>query len=351
MNTIPNPTLTHRLIGAITATVLVVASFGAHATQADPGLAFALDGIWQQERPAVTVLANSFNANFDTDPPNYETSIKKAPTYTNLDGESAQINYLRKHYPVNASPWGPLPQLDAAKTQLFEIGLPNRRYLVISAPGTGLYSVADWQRFGFLHVLDVTNRAKVVHYPLVAEAGLQVKVLGRLPGSPVLNYARLVPSRWVSNTRVDAYEVLLYALQPKGVERVVGENGKNLSYVISRVDAEAPWTLQQVDITPIAMALDHAGRAFSAPAMKGARAPEPAITPEPTNAPAAAAATTTAPHPAVDAPVAPSKAAPAKDDKLKRAKASAKKAATDTAKDAAKDTANDAIQKKLPQSW
>ena len=231
---------------------------------------------------------------------------------------------------------------------------------MISAPGAGLYSVTDWQRFGFLHVLDVTNRAKVIHYPLVAEAGLREKVLGRLPGSPVLHYARLVPSRWASNTKVNGYEVLLYALKPKGPERVVDENGRNLSYSISRVYEDSPWTLERIDTTPVALARDAAGRAFSAPAMKGALAPPPPVTNLATSAPAAVAATANAPNAPVQAPVAstnpaPSQATPNDDSKLSRAQANAKdateNAAKEAAKDAAKKSAGDVIKKKPLPSW
>lgn len=356
MKPMPRPTFTTRLTGAITAAALAVASFSVQATQIDAGLALALDGIWQQQRAAVSVLTSSFNAADDSDPVRYETDIKKAPTYTNLDGENAQIDYLRKSYPANASPFGPLPQLDIAKTQLLEIALPDRRYLVISAPGAGLYSITDWQRFGFLHVLDVTNRAKVIHYPLVAEAGLREKVLGRLPGSPLLHYARLVPSRWASNTKVNGYEVLLYALKPKGPERAVDETGKPLAYSISRVYEDSPWVLERVDSTPVALARDAAGRAFSAPAMKGALAPPPAVTSLATAASTPAATTPTTPQTGAAAPVAPTASAPAQtkqaeNKRLARAKDEAKDAASDAAKDAAKKSAGEVIKKKPLPSW
>lgn len=364
MTPMPRPTFTTRLTGAITATALAVASLSVHATQVDAGLALALDGIWQQQRAAVSVLTSSFNAADDSDPVRYETDIKKAPTYTNVDGENARIDYLRKQYPINESPWGPLPQLDIAKTQLLEVNLPERRYLVVSAPGAGLYSVTDWQRFGFLHVLDVTNRSRVIHYPLVAEAGLREKVLGRLPDSPVLHYARLVPSRWASNTKVNAYEVLLYALKPKGPERVVAEDGRNLSYSISRVYEDSPWTLQRVDTTPVALARDAAGRAFSSPAMKGALGPPPTVTSVAENSPTPAAATMTVPQPAVGTSGASIQPAPAHakttdDGTLARAKANAnanakdaaKDAASDAAKDAAKKSAGEVIKKKPLSGW
>lgn len=316
----------------------------------DPALVQALSGIWQGQQITVKPLSDAFTRDPSVDPPRYTVPVKDAPAYITLDAEHAEIEFGRKTFAANESPWGPFPLLNTDDAELLEVTLPKKKYLVIAAIGAGLYGIGDWQRFGFLHVIDTSVRGAPVHYPLFAEAGLRDKVLGRLPNSNVLNFARVVPSRWTTNTQVDGYEVLLYSLLPRGPERVIGDDGRPVAYALTRADVNAPWVLTRTPATPIANVRDEAGRAYSAPPMKNAL-PPPAAAPEATATATAAAggaeATTAA---ATEDPAAARKKA--RKEKNDARKKEVQDAATDIAKDAATDAASeaasDAAKKAIP---
>lgn len=347
------PRFPHLPFRAAAALILGLSSVVALAAPPpDPSLVQALDGIWQGARPSVTLLSDAFTRDPSVDPPRYTVPVKESPAYITVDAEHAEIEYGRKVFVANESPWGPFPLLNTDDAELLEIVLPKKRYLVISGIGAGLYGIGDWQRFGFLHVIDTSVRGAAVHYPLFAEAGLRDKVIGKLPNSTVLNFARLVPSRWATNTQVNGYEVLLYSLLPRGPERVIGDDGRPLSYTLTRDDANAPWTLTRTPATPIANVRDDANRAFSAPPMKNAL-PPPA-TPGPIPAAAASAATAAptdaaAQNAAADPAAAKKKARKDKNDaRKKEAKDAASEIAKDAAKDAASEAASEAAKKAIP---
>lgn len=241
---------------------LALAAASAHAAT-DPQLAFALEGIWQGERAATSPLAPRFITRDQKAPFRYTAPIKDAPTYTVLTDEDASLDYAGQRFSAVKSPFGRLPVIQPDNTRLLEMEAGRNRYLVMTGPGATLFSVGDWQRFGFLEVLNVTRKGAVQHYALVADAHLGERVLGRLPGSPVLNYARLVPSAWASSTEPDAFEVLLYALDGKAPKRVVGESGQPVAYTLSRDAATGAWVLAPTDATPVADAHDKAGLGFT----------------------------------------------------------------------------------------
>lgn len=318
----------------------------------DAGLAQAIESIWQGQRLAVSPLSDAFTRDPSVDPPRYTVPVKDSPAYITVDAEHAEIELGRKVFPASESPWGPFPLINTDDAQLLEVVLPKKRYLVISAVGAGLYGIGDWQRFGFLHVIDVSQRGAPVYFPLFAEAGLRDKVLGKLPNSSVLNYARLVPSRWATNTQVNGYEVLLYSLLPRGPERVIGDDGRPLSYTVTRDAVDGPWTLQRTPATPVTNVRDEANRAFSAPPMKNALPPTalpPGAAATAVAADGAAQATAPGAEPASD-PAAAKKAAKKErnDRRKKEAKDAAGEIAKDAAKDAASEAASEAAKKAIP---
>jgi hypothetical protein len=346
------PRFPHRPFRAAAALIFGLSGIAAFAAPPpDPSLVQALDGIWQGARPGVVLLSDAFTRDPSVDPPRYTVPVKESPAYVTVDAEHAEIEYGRKVFVANESPWGPFPLLNTDDAELLEIVLPKKRYLVISGIGAGLYGIGDWQRFGFLHVIDTSVRGAPVHYPLFAEAGLRDKVIGKLPNSTVLNFARLVPSRWATNTQVNGYEVLLYSLLPRGPERVIGDDGRPLSYTLTREDTNAPWTLARTPATPIANVRDDANRAFSAPPMKNAL-PPPA--PSTTTATAASTASPAAPEATAaatteDPAAAKKKARKGKNDaRKKEAKETASEIAKDAAKDAASEAASEAAKKAIP---
>lgn len=286
-----HPQRSHWLLTAVL--LMSLPALAIEPTTADPGLIVQLNSIWQQEQPSTTVLARSFEKDENSDPTHYETSVRDALTYTELGPDSAQITYRRKDFPANTSDWGALPSLDITHAQLLSMRILNRHYQVLSATGDGLFTVGDWQRFGFLHVVDVTSRRRPVHYALIAEAGLRDRVLGRLPGSEVLNYMRLVPSRHDKQQNVLAYEVLMYALDRKGLERVLDENEHPLAYKVQRKNSAAPWVLTPANASPVAAARDANNRPFTAP-MLAAASPAAGATAKGAPQPPAPAATANA---------------------------------------------------------
>jgi hypothetical protein len=258
----PRTTLAHRCLLLL---ALCVPVAGSLAGTPDPHLLIAIDSIWQLERPAVSTLAERFEAREGVQPARFESGVRDTVSYQLQDAEGAQIEFARKRFPATESRWGALPRLDVDSARLLEITLPRKRYQVISATGEGLFRIGDWQRFGVLHVVDISQRWAPLHYPLIAEAGLRERVLGRLPGSPTLNYLRLVPAHWATADDITAYEVLVYALNPRGPERVNGADGKPLAWRLDRNAQTRQWSLATTDATPIADARDQAGLAFTAP--------------------------------------------------------------------------------------
>lgn len=336
----------------------------AGAQAPDPSLLLALDEIWQLERPGISTLSDRFERKDGSTPARFETDVRDALAYVHVDAESAQVEFARKRFPADTSPWGALPRIAPASARLVEVTLPRKRYLVLSGTGEGLFGIGDWQRFGFLHVVDVSQRWAPIHYPLVAEAGLRERVLGRLPGSPVLNYLRLVPARWRDASTVERYEVLVYALNPKGPERVNTPEGQPLAYSLSRDEAAARWVLAPLAQTTVANARDAAGAAFSAPPSPSERsdlAGQIASSPEP--APPAAASMPTQATGTVDAArtaagsagAAPLPTRPAidasqgsADAAAEETEALAKRKAKEEAEQAASEAAGAAFKKKLP---
>jgi hypothetical protein len=330
------------------ALLLSLCSGASLANAPDPELLIALDAVWQLERPAVSTLAEGFARKDGSDPVRFETEVRDALSYLHTSAEDAAVEFARKRFPAQTSPWGALPRLQMSDARLIEVTLPRKRYFVLSGIGEGLFRIGDWQRFGFLHVVDVSQRWAPVHYPLVAEAGLRERVIGRLPGSPVLNYLRLVPAHWSDPSTVDAYEVLVYALNPKGAEPVKQADGTPLAYRLERSGADKRWQLQPITATPVAAARDAAGASFSAPPAGAERgwvqaAPAPAeVSAASGSAPLAAGSS--------------AEAEPAKSDKLEQFADQQAQSQVDSAEAAAKakgqtavaEPASGAFKKKLP---
>lgn len=346
---------------ALAACAALALTHPARAGEPEPGLLLAIDSIWQLERPGVSILADRLQRRDGSQPARFESDQREALAYLHADAEGAQVEFLRSRFDAGKSPWGALPRLDPGSLRLLELTLPRKRYLALSGTGEGLFRIGEWQRFSFIHVVDVSQRWAPVHYPLVAEAGLRERVIGRLPGSPVLNYLRLVPSRWQDANTVDAYEVSVLALNPRGAEPVLVD-GKPMAFLLER-EGNA-WALSPTEATPITAARDAAGLAFSAPpaaeqrldlaraAASGASAAEVGASPDSSAAPAAPAAPAAAGANAATSMV---EATPAVELPSDPAAVSAREAlaakAADEADEAARKAAAAAAKKKLPQSF
>jgi len=275
----------------LTALLAVAAAAPAAATPAstaehapDPGLVAAIDAIWSLERPGITTLAERMQAREGSDPPRFESGGRDGLAYVPVDGESARIEFNRRRLDVSDSPWGPLPRLRMDSARLLQISVPDRTYLALSGLGEGLFQHGDWRRYGFVHVVDITRRWAPVHYPLVAEAGLRERVIGRLPGSPVLNYLRVVPAAWDADGVASAYEVGVHALAPRGIEPV-RTDGVPLAYRVDREPASGRWVLSRTHATPATEQLDRAGGDFISLAPR----PRPPVVEDPSEVDDAAA--------------------------------------------------------------
>lgn len=243
------------------------------ATAVDPALALAVEQIWAGQAPAKSVLSTNFSSRKQGDTLVHEPGVRNGISFVSQDSSKTQIKYLRRNFQGTNTSWGGFPLLDASLAELTKIDIPRRNYLILSAPGVDLFSIADWSRFNFLHVLDVTRRNQPVHYPLVAEAGLGARVLGRLPGSDSLNYARLVPSQWPAGQVPTAYEVTLYALATRGPQKVI-ENGRPLTYKLAQRGTS--WVLEPTSATPVTDERDARSKPFTS--RPGARATTPVVT-------------------------------------------------------------------------
>ncbi|MFS2127119.1 hypothetical protein [Pseudomonas sp. Pseusp97] len=221
----------------------------------------AVQSLWRGEASS-SVLSSRFTQQASKAGAEFRSEVKNAPTYLQTGAESAWVALGRKRFDAVATPWGSFPRLDMRSARLLEINLPKKRYQLLVGPGAGLFGVGDWQRYGFLHVIDVSAPSAPVHYPLYAHADLAEHALGRLADSPVLNYARLVPASRSKAGEIDAYEISLYALGRKGIERILRE-GIPLAYLLKR-DGEA-WAIDRVERTPVTTERDEEHRPFTTP--------------------------------------------------------------------------------------
>jgi hypothetical protein len=256
----------HRLIRPLLALPLLGIMQASHAGL-DDSMAAAIDGLWQGGQASFSVLATGLGEKKAKTGTAYQADAKNSPTYLVTGDEAAVVLSGGRRFSALVTPWGNFPRLQMKHTRLLGLELQKKRYQVLIGSGEGLFAVGDWQRYGFLHVLDVSTPAKPVHYPLFSDAYLDERVLGQLPGSSVLNYARLVPVSRDRQGHIESYEVSLYALGRKGPE-VVMEEGRKLAYALRR-DGDS-WELSRVARTPATDTRDEEGRTFVA-------APRPAL--------------------------------------------------------------------------
>lgn len=233
------------------------------ANEPDPFLIQAFDGVWKMERSATSLLTDRVDTHADNGILRHEPQVKDSPVYLRESYEVGTIEYRRKKYPANATQWGSFPHLNPDSMRLIEINLPQTRYVILSGQGENVFSATDWQRYRFLHVFDIGRGRNITnYYPLFAEAHLGERVLGRLPNSKVLNYARVVPAQWDMNNNISAYEVLLYSLERNGISRT-HENELPVSYKLSKNTDNALWRLTSINATPVADELDRKGHFFT----------------------------------------------------------------------------------------
>ncbi|QEY16743.1 hypothetical protein D0C16_12650 [Cellvibrio sp. KY-GH-1] len=250
---------------AISLAGLLITSTGLYAqTNApDPFLLQAFEGVWKMERSATTLITERVDTQVDDGILRHEPQAKDAPVYLRESYEIGEIEYRRKKYSATQSQWGSFPQLNPDTMRLIEISIPQTKYLVLSGQGENLFSATDWQRYRFLHVFDMGRSRYITnYYPVFAEAFLGERVLGRLPNSQVLNYARVVPARWDANNTISGYEVLLYNLDRKGITRTL-ENEVPVAYQLNKNPEGPLWTLTPVTATPVADELDRKGHFFT----------------------------------------------------------------------------------------
>ncbi|MFV3304043.1 hypothetical protein ACNFBT_02015 [Pseudomonas sp. NY15181] len=267
----------HRLLRPFLALPLLGAVQLSHA-EVDDSLVAAIDSIWQTPPPQVSLLSEHFDNRTSNAGTAYRAEVKGSPTYLVTGDEAASVVAGRKRFNAVSTPWGNFPKLQMQNARLLEMRLPKKRYRILAGPGVGLFSVGDWQRYSFLHVLDVSTPSAPVYYPLFSDAYLGERVLGQLPDSAVLNFARLVPSSRSGDGSTDAYEVTLYALGHKGPQPVI-KDGHVLAYALKREDGS--WVISSLDRAVATNARDEEKRPFVA-------APRPALF---VNAPPAAAVT------------------------------------------------------------
>lgn len=233
------------------------------SNEPDPFLIQAFDGVWKMERSATSLITDRIDTRADNGILRHEPQAKDAPVYLRESYEVGAIEYRRKKYPANATQWGGFPHLNPDSMRLIEISLPQTRYVVLSGQGENIFSATDWQRYRFLHVFDIGRGRNITnYYPLFSEAHLGERVIGRLPNSNVLNYARVVPAQWDANNKVNAYEILLYSLERNGIARTQ-ENDLPVSYKLIKNTENSLWTLTSINATPVADELDQKGHYFT----------------------------------------------------------------------------------------
>lgn len=258
-----NTNLIKRTVG-IASLILASLHLPAQAnSEPDLYLIQAFEGVWKMERSASTLLTDRVDTRAEQGILHHEPQVKDAPIYLRKSYEVGEIEYRRKKYPANQTQWGGFPHLNPDTMRLIEISIPQTRYWVLSGQGENVFSATDWNRYRFLHVFDMGRSRYITnYYPVFAEAHLGERVLGRLPNSPVLNYARVVPAQWDNHNNISGYEVLLYNLDRNGIKRTL-ENGVPVAYTLTK-NTEGPlWTLTPTTATTVADELDRKGHYFT----------------------------------------------------------------------------------------
>lgn len=264
MKKIPSPlTLLANTLAAAGLLIACMQSFAQVNNEPDPFLLQAFDGVWKMERSATTLVTDRVDTQVEKGVLRHQPQAKEAPAFLRESYEVGHIEYRRKKYPATQSEWGNFPLLNPDTMRLLEISIPQTKYLVLSGQGENLFSTTDWQRYRFLHVFDIGRGRHITnYYPVFAEANLGERVLGRLPNSAVLNYARVVPASWDANNAINGYEVLMYNLDRKGITRTL-ENELPVAYTLTK-NADGPlWTLTPTNTTPVADELDRKGHYFT----------------------------------------------------------------------------------------
>lgn len=261
-----NASRTHFWKSSIAIVSLIIGAFSPSlmaANQADPFLLQAFEGVWKMERSATTLLSDTVDTLVEDGVLRHVPQVKNSPIYLQESYEVGAIEYRRKKHPAIATQWGSFPLLNPDTMRLLEITIPQTRYTILSGEGQSLFSTADWQRYRFLYVFDIGRGNHITnYYPLFADAYLGERVLGRLPNSQVLNYARVVPAAWDEQNNTSAYEVLLYSLERKGITRTL-ENELPISFMLTKNPGSPYWTLTSANATPVADELDRKGHYFT----------------------------------------------------------------------------------------
>lgn len=234
---------------------LVWLLFASVSAQADTGLSEALKAqLWQAPQPEFqqremhfsSQPGNAGSTDYLSDPPDAVRVTETPP-----DGQ--QICMQGSCVDTTRSIFGRLPPLRiVGGLDFLETRIRDRHFRIFMATGAGIFASGTRQRYSFIHVFE-----GAAHHALVAEGYLGEAVLGRLPGSNTLNYARLVPTDWLQRGEARRYEVLLYRLGCTRPQRV-WRAGKPLAYSLERQALDAPWKLILTDATPVADALDAA---------------------------------------------------------------------------------------------
>lgn len=226
-----------------------------HAAAPEAGLIAAVDQIWADERPAMSRL----DLHFEPMPGTADGSVRssdKAFQYHPDGTEAATWSWRRRSDSATTGPWGPLPRVALETADAYRMQFERKAYVVISAVGAGLFSISPWDQYRFLQVFDMGAGRGQHFFPLVAPADLGVRVLGRLPGSPVLNYLRLIPVQRDAAGAIVAFEGSMYALTPAGAERVRDLVERPTAYALRRAADDDAWSVQAIFATPVTDALD-----------------------------------------------------------------------------------------------
>lgn len=207
--------------------------------------------VFEKSQVLLTRMETKTGAIYRSDPP-VQLTLRNSGT----DEQRLCLNHLCVD--STRSEFGRLPPLAAVGgLDLLWIQVGGRSYRVVVHTGDGIFANGTWQRYAFLHVFTAgAGDKRPMHYALVADGYLYDGVLGVLPGSTVLNYARLVPTDWLERGEAGRYEVLLYAMDGKGLERVRKVDGKPLAYILERTSLDAPWMVSPTDETPKAVSID-----------------------------------------------------------------------------------------------
>lgn len=183
-------------------------------------------------------------------------------SYVVENHERSHFSFSKRKLDATNSLFGSIPSLKIEGIRSYDLSLPDKKFIVISGKGDGLFTVGDWTDFQFIHVLDVTRRWNPVLYSLPTMESMETIVLGVYATSKELNYLRVLPVI-TRDGEVVEYEVFVYELAKGKSTPLSDSTGKDVAFKVFKTSGG--WAILRKEKAEYSMKNDLAERPYYMP--------------------------------------------------------------------------------------